>query len=215
MIAALIRQDFRLALSGGALLPLVFALIMLALAGVGLARGDISSQLAAVLFWLSLLLSALLNLERLLEQDARDGTLDLLMLEAGPFSIAAAKILLHWLTAIVPLLALTPLASLFLSLPPDQLPLLLATLLIGSPAISALAGLGAALTLMAQRGSVLAPVLLLPLLIPLLLFGIGAMERAGQGASPAEGLYFLAAASLLALLVAVPATAGALRLATE
>lgn len=216
MIRALIGQDLKLAWAGGALLPLVFAALMLSLFGLGLARTpEAAAALAPILLWLTLLLSALLSLERLLEADARDGTLDLVLIEAGGLPLAFAKILVHWLTTLVPLLILLPLASLFLSMPLDLLPLLGLTLLVGSPAVSALATLGAALTLIARRGAVLAPVLLLPLLVPLFLFAIGALNRAQAGGSAAEGLYFLAAASIGALVVAPPAIAGALRLAVE
>lgn len=216
MIAALLRQDLGLGFSSGAALPLIFAGLVITLFGVGLAQApDEAAFLAPTIFWVSLLLSALLNLERLIQPDLHDGTLDLLLLELGALPLALAKILVHWLTSLLPLLLLLPLAGLFLSLPWDLVTTLGITLAIGSPALSALATLGAALTLVARRGAMLAPVLLLPLLVPVFLFGIGAVIRQAQGGSPLEGIYFLAAASVLALLIAPLAVAGALKLAVE
>lgn len=216
MIGALLSQDVRLALGGGAVLPLIFAAIVLSLFGVGLAPDPAAAaQLAPSILWVTLLLSALLSLERLIEPDARDGTLDLLILELGSMPVALVKLVVHWLTTLVPLMLLLPLTSLFLALPLDLLATLALSLVIGSPAVSALAVLGAALALSARRGAVLAPVLLLPLLLPLFLFAIGAVARQAEGGCPAEGLYFLTAGSIATVLVAPPAAAGALRLAVE
>ncbi len=169
------------------------------------------ARVAAGLIWIAALLAALLALDRLFQADCEDGSLDLIAL--GPLSleaIACAKILAHWLTTGLPLAVMSPLLALLLDLPAFVQPTLIASLLIGTPAVSAIGSIGAALMLSIRRGGLILPFVILPLLSPVLIFGAGAalsaMDRVASGA-----FWFLAAFSLGALVLSPFAAAAALR----
>jgi len=191
-----------------------FYLIVVTLLPLGLGPDlNLLSRIAPGLLWVALLLSALLSLGRLFESDLEDGSLD--VLATGPLpleAVAAAKSLAHWLTTGVPLAALAPALGLLLNLQPDAYAVLVATMLIGTPAISFIGSVGAALTLRTRRGGLLLALLMLPLFVPTLIFGISAISAALTN-SEAYGpsLLILGAISLAAVALAPVATGAALR----
>jgi heme exporter protein B len=162
----------------------------------------------------ALLLSALLSLGRLFESDLEDGSLE--VLSTGPLpleAVAATKSLAHWLTTGVPLALLAPVLGLLLNLQPDAYAVLVATMLIGTPAISFVGSIGAALTLRTRRGGLLLALLMLPLFVPTLIFGISAISAAlTHSEAYGPSLLILGAISLAAVALAPIATGAALRL---
>jgi heme exporter protein B len=157
-------------------------------------------------------LAALLSLDRLFQSDFEDGSLDLIAL--SPLSLettSAVKIAAHWLTTGLPLTVLSPLLGLMFGLPPPAIATLTLSLLIGTPAVSALGAIGAGLTVSIRRGGLILPLLVLPLLAPAVIFGAGAVQAMLDGISDGA-LFFLAAFSLAATLLSPFAAAAAVRL---
>jgi heme exporter protein B len=213
----LLRRELAIAWKeGGATgIALGFYLIVVTMLPLGLGPDlNLLSRIAPGLLWVALLLAALLSLGRLFEGDLEDGSLE--VLATGPLpleAVAAAKSLAHWLTTGVPLAVLAPLLGLLLNLQPEAYGVLVATMLIGTPAISFVGGIGAALTLRTRRGGLLLALLMLPLFVPTLIFGISGIGAALTG-SDAYGpsLLILGAISLASVVLAPVATAAALRL---
>jgi heme exporter protein B len=212
--AALLGREIRLALRHPAdtLAAVLFFVLVAALFpfGVGPAPETLARLAPGALF-AAALLAALLPLDRLFGADAEDGTLDQLLLSGLPrASIALAKALGHWITTGLPLLAATPVAAALLNLPVTAWGAALAALALATALLSLLGTVGAALTLGARRGSVLLPLLVLPLAIPAVIFGAAAIEAAAAGLSPAPFLLLLGAGVSLALPLAPLAAGGAL-----
>lgn len=163
---------------------------------------DTLRQLAPGVLWVAALLSSTLSLGRLFAQDHADGTLEQLLLSPEPLSaIVLAKVLAHWLVSGLPLVALSPLLALQFDLPVDAIAVLLGSLLLGTPVLSLLGAIGAALTLGLKGGGVLVNLLVLPLTTPVLIFGAGAVSAQAGGLGASAHLYLLAA--LLAASVAL------------
>jgi heme exporter protein B len=210
--AALLGREIRLALRHPAdtLGAVLFFVLVAALFpfGVGPAP-ELLARLAPGALFAAALLAALLPLDRLFGADAEDGTLDQLLLSGLPRGgIAAAKALGHWITTGLPLLAATPVAAALLNLPVEAWGTAIIALGLATALLSLLGTLGAALTLGARRGSVLLPLLVLPLAIPAVIFGAAAIEAAASGLSPAPFLLLLGAGVSLAAPLA-PLAAGA------
>ena len=205
MIGALVARDLRRAFTGAAWLPIAFFLLVAAL--VPFAVGPdarLLGRIAAGILWVAALTAALLPIERLIEPDRADGILDQLAIRGvADESIASAKIAGHWLAFGPLLLASAVLGALLLRLPAEQLPRLLVALAIGSLGLAALAVAVAALTAGLTRAGALAGLLLLPLAIPLLIFGAAASGDSGSGA------LLLEAAVALLLVAGSPFVAGA------
>lgn len=217
--AALLRRDLRLAVRNGgdALMVVAFFIVAGALFpfGVG-AEPAILARIAPGLVWVMALLSVLLSLDRLFQSDYEDGSLDQILLSPQPLVLAvAAKIAAHWLVTAVPLMVAAPLLALLLSLDPALLPPLLLGMLLGTPTLAILGAIGAALALGARRGGVLLSLLVLPLYIPVLVFGAGAVEAASAGAPFHAPLMALGAFLLAALALGPWAAAASLRLAVQ
>jgi heme exporter protein B len=214
--AALFWRDLVLNIrsSGGAALSAAFFALIIVLTPLGL--GPESATLKAIapgLFWIAALLATLLGLERMVQQDAEDGTLDLYRLSPLPMElVVVAKVAAHWLTSGLIIAALAPALALMLSLSTGALPTLALSLLLGTPGLSAVGAIGAALGTSVQRGGMVLAILVLPLNVPFLIFGSSAVAAAQNGGDPAQALTFLAAASLVALVVGPLAAAAALRL---
>jgi heme exporter protein B len=212
--AALLARDVRLAAraGGSAMLALAFfaAVAMLVPFGIG-SEPKLLARVAGGVVWIAAVLANLLALDRLFQADYEDGSLDLLALSPLAFEgIAAAKISAHWLTTGLPLTILSPVLALLLNLPLGVYAMLVLSLLIGTPAISAIGGVVAALTLSVRRGGLLLPLLVMPLLTPVVIFGAGAvlarLDGIGNGA-----IWFLAAFSAAAVLLSPFVAAAALR----
>lgn len=168
------------------------------------------------LIWVAALLAALLSLPRLFTADYLDGTLEQMVLIAQPLSVLVlAKIFAHWLTTGVPLALIAPLLGMQFGLPAASLLTLVGALMLGTPILSLLGGIGAALTLGLRGGGALLALLVLPLYIPVLIFGAGAIEQAASGGEAAPYLSLLAAVLLIVLVLAPWAIGGALKLAVE
>lgn len=213
---ALIARDLRLAVrDGGALgTALGFNLIVVTLLPLGLGPDlNLLARIAPGVLWIALLLSALLSLPRLFEADLEDGSLEVLAMGALPLeAVVAAKGIVHWLTTALPLALLAPALGLLLNLDLALAPMLLATLLLGTPAVSFLGAIGAALTLGSRRGGLLIALLVLPLYVPTLIFGVSAISAAVLGTGGVgAALAILAAISLAALIIGPLAGAAALR----
>ena len=216
---ALLRRDLRLALRQGSDTATVLAFFLIVVSlfpfGVGPEPQTLSAIGAGVL-WVAALLAALLSLDRLFQADYEDGTLDyLLSAPAAPSLLVSAKCLAHWLTTGLPLVVLSPLLGLLLNLPGAAYPALVAGLALGTPVLTLVGAIGAALVLGARRGGVLLSLLILPLYIPVLIFGVGAVEAAATGQGFRAHLLMLGAFFLGALALAPFVAAVALRQAAE
>lgn len=212
---ALIARDLRLAFREGSALgaALGFYLIVVAMLPLGLGPDMVLlSRIAPGLLWIALLLSALLTLGRLFETDLEDGALDVMATSSLPLeAVVAAKGLAHWLATALPLTLLAPFLGLMLNLDLALYLPLMTTMLVGTPAISFIGTIGAALTLRSRRGSLLIALLVLPLYVPTLIFGIGAIASLLGPGSGEASLMILGALSLGALVLGPIAAAAALR----
>ena len=216
----LVRRDLLIAMrEGGAIgTALGFFLIVVTLMPLGLGPDlKLLSRIAPGVLWIALLLSALLSLNRIFESDHDDGTLEVIAMGELPLElVAVAKAFAHWLSTSLPLALLAPLLGILLNLELGAYPLLLITMLAGTPAISFLGSIGAALTLKARRGGLLLALLVLPLYIPTLIFGISALSAALTSPSGYESsLLILIALSLVSLVSSPFAAAAALRAQME
>ncbi len=214
---ALVVRDLRLLWRrrGDALQPALFALLMVVLFALALG-GDRSalSKVAAGVLWLACLLAGLLALDSLFRGDAEDGSLEQWMLAPVPLGwLVAVRTFTHWLATSLPLLAATPFLAELLYLPRAQLPVLMASLALGTPVLSLLGAVVAALTVGMRRSGILVALLALPLYVPVLVFGAGSVARAAQGLDPIGALLLLAALLAVALLLAPLAAAAAIRIA--
>jgi len=211
----LVGRDLRLAVrQGGALgTALGFYLVVVAMLPLGLGADlKLLSRIAPGILWIALLLSALLSLGRVFESDYEDGSLDILATGPLPLElVAAAKALAHWISTSVPLALLAPVLGILLNLELVAYPALVATMLIGTPAVSFLGAIGAALTLTARRGGLLIALLVLPLYVPTLIFGIAAISAMLGPDDVAPPLLILTAISLGAIVLGPLAAAAALR----
>ncbi len=215
----LIGRDLRLAYRarGEALLAVAFFVLVVALFPLAIGpEPRLLVRIAPGILWVAALLAVLLSLDRLFLTDREDGSLDLLHLAPLPLeAVVLAKLLAHWLTSGLPLVICAPLIALLYDLPAAAYPVLLAALLLGTPALSAIGAIGAALTLGARRGGILLPLLVLPLYIPVLVFGVAAIEASLSGLTPRPHLLLIAAFALAALPLAAFSGAAALRQTLE
>lgn len=206
---ALVRRDLSLGLArlGGVLLPLVFFMLVVSLFPFAIGPDPrLLARVAGGVLWVAALLAALLPIDTLIEPDRADGTLDQYLTRGlAAETIAAARIVAHWLTFAPPLLLTAVIAAALLNLPSDQFPVLIAGLALGTPALASLAVVAASLTAGLRSGGALAGLLVLPLALPVLIFGSGLMLPGPGG----EGALRLLAASSLALLALGPFAAGA------
>lgn len=200
--------------SGGAALSAAFFALIVILTPLGL--GPDTSALKTVapgLFWIAALLATLLGLERVIQPDTEDGTLDLLRLSPLPLELVAlAKICAHWITSGLIISLLAPILAPMLGMSISAIPTLALSLLIGTLGLSSIGTAAAALGASVQRGGIVLAILVLPLNIPFLIFGASAVANAQAGAATGQPLMFLTACSLLALVVGPIAAAAALRL---
>ena len=218
-VRALLARDLSLAARRGAdtAMGLVFFVIALSLFpfGVG-ASPDILARIGAGVIWVVALLAVLLTLDRLWQADLEDGSLELIVLSPAPLELLVlAKCLAHWLTSGLLLVLAAPLLALLMNLPPEGLWALPLALLLGTPTLTLVGSIGAALLLGSRRGSVLIALLVLPLYIPVLIFGVAAVEGFVLGLSGTAPLLIMGAMLLAALALTPFATAAALRLALE
>jgi heme exporter protein B len=219
-LAALLLRDMRLAVrvGGGALIGVLFFLIVVTL--VPFAIGPDLALLARIgpaILWLGALLANLLALDRLIATDYEDGSLDLILTARVPLELAlVAKALAHWLTTGLPLVIAAPLLGLLLNLGPGATGAVALTLLAGTPALTFIGLIGAALTVALRRGGLLLAILVLPLTVPVLIFGVAAANAAVVGPMPfGTPFVILCALTLMSLVIGPLAAAVALRQGLE
>lgn len=215
----LVGRDVRLAFRGGtdAMIAVIFFVLAAILFPFGVGPdAAILPRIGGGIIWVVALLAALLSLERMFAPDHEDGSLDLLFLSPVSLAqLALAKALAHWLTTGLLLLVAAPVLALLYNLPASAVLPLIITMALGTPTLSLVGGIGAALTVGARRGGVLLALLLLPLYIPVLIFGAGAVDGAIAGRAIAPQLMVMGGFLLAALALAPWATAAALRQAIE
>ena len=212
---AIVRREMKLALRQGsdASTVLMFYVVVVALfpLGVGPEPG-VLERISGGVVWIGALLAALLSLDRLFQPDLEDGSLDLLVLAPWPLEfLVLAKCLAHWLVTGLPIMVISPLLGLLLHMQPEAYFSLLAAMALGTPVLSLIGAVGATLVLGARRSGVLVSLLVLPLTIPVLIFGVAAVEAAAIGQSPQPHLMLLGALLLAALPLCPWAAAAALR----
>lgn len=216
---AIYARDLRLALRRRveALLPVAFFIVAISLFPLGVGpEPQVLRQIGAGIVWVSALLASMLSVASLYSGDHVDGSLEQMLLSGQPgFVIAAAKAAAHWTVTGVPLVLAAPLIGLLLDLRGSALGTLIFALLLGTPVLSLLGGLGAALTLGLRSAGVLLILVILPLTIPALIFGAGAVGAVDSGVSPSGHLSLLGALLILTGLGAPLATGFALRIALE
>lgn len=215
-LLALIRRDLALAtrVGGSGALSLVFFLMIVALVPFALGPDlNLLSRIGPAILWLAAVLATLIGLDRLFQADEEDGSLDLMTAAPVPLELVVlAKVVAHWLTTGLPLALASPLFGLLVALDGTGMAATALTLLAGTPALTFIGAVGAALTASIRRGGLILAVLVLPLMVPTLIFGVSAAESASSGTVPfTTPLTILASLSLIAAVVGTLAAAAALR----
>ena len=203
---ALLARDLRLAMrNGGDVLTLVLFFVIIGVVvpfAVGPDR-NLLARLAPGVVWIAAFLSMLLGLDRLFRADHEDGTMVLLRHADLPFSgVIAAKVMSHWLVSAVPLIVASPVLAVLLAMDMEGFWRTLLSLVLGTPALAAMGAVGAAVTVSIRRGGLIAPVLIAPLAVPVLIFGVGAISTGVGPDQTGSARLFLAAISLMAVAVA-------------
>jgi len=216
---ALLKRDLTLAARhrGELVNPLLFYIIVAALFPLGVSSDPrILATMAAGVLWIAALLATLLSLDSLFRSDFDDGSLELMMLSPCPSVVLVlAKVLAHWLVTGLPLLVTTPLLAVLMAVPDAARATLWLTLALGTPVLSLVGAIGVALTVGLRRGGALLSLLVLPLYVPVLIFGANAAGAAAAGLPVTGQLYMLGAFLVLALSLAPVATAAALRISID
>jgi heme exporter protein B len=214
-----VRRDLILSMRrrSDAFTTLFFFVIVVSLFPLGIGPElDTLRLIAPGVVWVAALLASMLSLERLFAADYADGTLEQMLLTPQPVSLLVlAKVIAHWLVTGLPLALLAPLLGLQYDLSWDALGVLIGSLLVGTPTLSLIGAIGAALTIGVRGGGVLVSLLVLPLYIPVLIFGAGAVEANVSGLGEQSHMSMLGAMLVLALMLAPVATAAALRVSAE
>ncbi len=212
---ALLWRDLRLAVraGGGFGLGLAFFLIVVILVPFGIGpETAVLARIAPGMLWVAALLAALLSLDRIFALDHEDGSLPLLATAPLPLeALALVKALAHWITTGLPLVVAAPVLGVLLHLPGPAMPWLLASLALGTPALSLIGTFGAALTVGLRRGGLLLSLIVLPLYVPVLIFGAEAARRGAEGLAAGTPLLLLAGIGLGCMALLPFATAAALR----
>lgn len=216
LILSLIRRDLVLSYrqGGGAGSALGFFLAVVVLLPIGIGPDQqLLARIAPGALWIALLLSVLLSAERIFQQDYEDGSLDIMTMGPVPFEmVALAKSIAHWLSTSLPLAIAAPLLGFLLNLDPGSIWPLALAMMLGSVALSLLASIGAAVTVSLRRGGLLVSILVLPLYVPVLIFGLSASQGHVNGPDIATpSLLILSAIALVSLVVSPLASAAALR----
>jgi len=216
---AVFRRDLRFAIRHGADTAVVLAFFVVTTVLFPLGVGPVAKTLAAIapgVIWVAALLATLLSLDRLFAADYEDGTIDLFLTSGTSLvMMVVAKCLAHWLTTGLPLIILSPILATMLNLPASGYLMLALGLFVGTPVLTLIGAVGAALVLGARRGGVMMAVLVLPLYVPVLIFGVLSVDAVINATDPMPNILLLAAALLAGLVVAPPAAALAIRSAAE
>lgn len=216
---ALLTRDLRLLWRrrGDALQPALFALMVVVLFALALGNDpQLQAKVAAGVLWVAALLAGLLALDTLFRGDAEDGSLEQWMLAPVPLAwLVAVRTFIHWATTAWPLLLATPFLAELMHLPRAQLPVLMMGLALGTPLLSLIGAVIAALTVGMRRSGILVGLLALPLYVPVLVFGAGSVAASAQGLDPVGALLLLGAGLIVAMVLAPLAAAAAIRIAVN
>lgn len=219
VLVAVLRREIALALrqKGEVLTPLVFFVVIASLFPLGVGpESALLLRMAPGVLWVSALLAAMLSLQRMFAMDYADGSLEQMALSTTPLGLlVVAKALAHFLLSGLPLVLMAPVLGLQFGLDGRALGILMLSLLLGTPTLSLIGGIGAALTLGVRGAGVLLSLLILPLYIPVLIFGAGAVEADAAGLGAGGHLSLLAALLVLSAFFAPLATTTALRISLE
>ena len=211
--SALVWRDLVLAqrVGGSGALGLMFFLLIVTLIPFGLGPDlNLLARIGPAILWIAALLSTVIGLDRLFQADEEDGSLDLLRLSPAPLEmLVLAKVVAHWLATGLPLALASPLFGLLLAVPPDGMIRAALSLLIGTPALACLGAVGAALTATLRRGGLILAVVVLPLTVPTLIFGVAAADPTGEASG--QAVLILAGLTLAAGVIGTLAAAAALR----
>lgn len=214
---AMLARDLKLVWRrrGDAAQPLIFVLLVVTMFPLALgSEPALLAKIAPAVLWVAMLLAGLLTLDTLYRGDADDGSLEQMLLAPTPLAwLIFIRVLVHWATTALPLLLVTPLLAELLHLPGNLLPVLLVSLALGTPLLSLIGAVVAALTVGMRRSGMLLGLLALPLYVPVLVFGAGSVMAAAQDLPWAGALLLLAAGLALALVLAPLAAATAVRIA--
>ncbi len=214
-----LRRDLKLGIRKRSELlnPLFFFILVASLFPLGVGPGPkILGEIAPGVIWVAALLATLLSMERLFRSDFEDGALEHLLLSPHSLPLLVfAKVVAHWLVTGLPLMLISPLLGVLLHMPVEAITVLPLTLLLGTPVLSLLGAIGVALTVGLRRGGVLLTLLVLPLYVPVLIFGTAAVAAAASGLPVSGQLALIGAMLALALTLAPFATAAALRISTN
>lgn len=214
-LGAILSREMRLAMRQSADSVMVVAFFVIAVVLFPFGVGPEPNMLARIgpgVIWVAALLAAMLSMERMFQADFEDGSLELLALAPVPLELTVlVKVLVHWLTTGLPLIVASPLLAVMMNVPLEGWPMMIAGLVLGTPALSLIGAVGAALVLGARRGGVLLSLLVLPLVIPVLIFGVGAVDAALMGQAVKAHLLLLGGILLGALALTPWATAAAVR----
>lgn len=215
-IRALLRRDLLLLIRqrGELALPLIFMVLVVSLFPLGIGPGpELLARIAPGVIWIAALLSALLTLDTIFRADFDDGSLDQYLVAGVSLpAVALAKAFAHWLATGLPIVLLAPLLGIWLQLPGNAILALVESLLLGTPVLSLMGGVGVALTVSLRRGGQLLALLIFPLLVPVLVFGTGAVDSAALGLPVQQQLLLLAALLIFSISTAPFAMAAALRI---
>ncbi|WP_299818338.1 heme exporter protein CcmB [uncultured Roseibium sp.] len=217
---ALFQRDLRLSVrvGGSALVGVLFFLAVVTVIPFGVGPDlNLLSRIGPAILWIGALLATLLGLDRLFQADRDDGTLDLMLMAGRPLELVVLiKCLAHWVATGLPLVAAAPLLAVFLNIDPLAMGAVTLTLLVGTPALTLIGAIGAALTVSLRRGGLLLAVLVVPLAIPVLIFGVSSADAAIHDPVPfLTPFLILCALSLIAAVIGPIASAAALRFATD
>ena len=216
---SLVGRDLRLALRGGigSLVAVVFFVIAATLFPLGVGpESALLERIAPGVLWVCALLATMLSLDRMFQDDYDDGSLEVIALGPLPLELVVlAKVLAHWLTTGLPLIIAAPVLAVLLNMSTQGFAVLMISLLLGTPILSLIGSVGAALTVGLKRGGVLISLMVLPLYVPVLIFAVGAVEGAIFGLGAEANLLILAGGFLFFLVLTPLASAAALRMALE
>ena len=214
-VMAIIRRDLSLVMRQGsdAFVVLIFFIVTVTLFPLGVSPDPfILQNLASGIVWVGALLAAMLSLDRLFQTDYDDGSLELLVLSPYPLEIVVlCKCFVHWLTTGLPIMVISPVLALMLNIKTGAFLYLITSMALGTPIISLLGAVGAALVLGSRRSGVLIALLIIPLTIPILLFGVGAIQAATEGYNASSPLMFLGALLLFSIALCPWVIASSLR----
>ncbi|MEP3045542.1 MAG: heme exporter protein CcmB [Roseibium sp.] len=218
--AALFQRDLRLSVrvGGSALVGVLFFLAVVTVIPFGVGPDlNLLARIGPAILWIGALLATLLGLDRLFQADRDDGTLDLMLMAGRPLELVVLiKCAAHWTATGLPLVVAAPLLGIFLNLDPVSMAAVTATLLVGTPALTLIGAIGASLTVSMRRGGLLLAVLVVPLAIPVLIFGVSSADAAIHDPVPfLTPFLVLCALSLIAAVIGPIASATALRFASD